>query len=38
MVVISTPRPARMLKRMRGSRVDRILKELRIPVLSVAQR
>lgn len=38
LVVISTPRPSGMMKRMRGSGVDRILKELQLPVLSVPQR
>ena len=35
LLVINTPNPLGMLGRMRGSRVDRVLKELRLPVLSI---
>ena len=38
LVVITTPRPVGVLKRMRGSRLDRVLKELQLPLLSVPQR
>ena len=38
LVVISTPSPLGMVGRMRGSRLDRVLKALRLPVLSVPRR
>lgn len=38
LVVINTPRPLGMMGRLRGSRVDRILKALRLPVLAVPRR